>query len=263
MRLYNPKSKSGAHNVLLDFITLKVSENNKFTTLLELVNVGNFLVVKGETNNPEKTLLSKTYDEFLDWFPEYSDFFPTNFIDCIRYDAVKIDIISPYLWNRFYKTERPLYSSFQINIWNEYEGQTKFNYVDENDVYLEFGAIKPSQFTSLTSQSITPFGLSLDLRAPYYYSEMVANNMMEFAMVSEIELGLELSVLTDKPDIIIKTNSPYTNSKLSSCAMDVFDITLTEFNEMIKDHNMMDDSLFPLHEKPWNKINKKKELVIF
>ena len=263
MRLYNPKSKSGAHNVLLDFIMLKVSENNKFTTLLELINVGNFLVVKGETNNPTKVLLSKTYDEFLDWFPEYSNIFPTNFIDCINYDADKIDIISPYLWNRFYKTERPLFSDFQVDIWNEYDGQSKFNYVDENYVHLEFGSIKPSKFTPLTVQSISPFGLSLDLRAPYYYSEMVANNMMEFAMVKDMEVCLVLSVLDDLPEIMIKTNSPYSNDKLSSCAMDIFDISLPEFIELIKDHNVMDDSLFPLHEKTWNKINKKKELVIF
>jgi hypothetical protein len=63
--------------------------------------------------------------------------------------------------------------------------------------------------------------------------------------------------------IKIVSNSRYNKDIVKSLVLDVFSFDLTEFNEYVKDYDIMQDILFPGKEKPYLKQDKLKHIIVF
>ena len=59
----------------------------------------------------------------------------------------------------------------------------------------------------------------------------------------------------------IKTNSRWSNEKLSSVALDV--LCDYNINEAIEYYDINDDLFLPIADKPWNEHYKMDELILF
>jgi hypothetical protein len=63
--------------------------------------------------------------------------------------------------------------------------------------------------------------------------------------------------------IKIVSNSRYNKDIVKSLVLDVFSFDLTEFNEYVKDYDIMQDILFPGKEKPYLKQDKLEHIIVF
>jgi hypothetical protein len=219
MRLLNKNSKRFIVNLFSDFILSKIDKSEK--TIIQVSDCDNFVVVKGKSTSKEILDLLVIKEEF---FNEFKDQLydcgvdHMNIIDVISY-GVDVDKIED-VW-------------FDIN----------------KNLYQE----DKEPITNMFITSEFPYGHSLDCgRSMFYYSNYIFNHMYNLLGVSELRFFYSNTV-DSEDDLIIKvdSSSKIDNEKIRSLILDVFDFDLNQFNEKLKNYNLIDDVLKQNKEKPY------------
>lgn len=256
MKYINEKSIRGLTNFLADYIVCHINKKGDFDSVIELTNVGKFIIINGLTTSIELIDLPKIQDELKEDYKEYLSNFPDihlNFIDAITYD---VSIDEPQeLWFQFYNlTKRPVFSSFVENILSEHNNVVSINdkviEIDFND-YIDYdGEIS---YPPLNINSEFPYGYSINMgRGQFYYSEYIVHNVFNTIKATSLNLKFS-SKINDGGDfnISVVSDSIYNEKHVKSLILDCFDFDIKSFNEKIKSYNILDDILKPFDSKPW------------
>ena len=256
MKYINEKSIRGLTNFLADYIVCHINKKGDFDSVIELTNVGKFIIINGLTTCNELIDLPKIQDELKEDYKDYLSNFPDlhlNFIDAITYE---VSIHEPQeLWFKFHNlTKRPVFSSFVEEMLSENNNIISINdkvvEIDFND-YIDYdGEII---YPPLNINSEFPYGYSLKMgRSQFYYSEYIVYNI--FNTINATSLDLKFSTKTNDNDdfnISVISNSIYNEKHVKSLILDCFDFDINSFNETLNSYNILDDILKPFEVKPW------------
>jgi len=262
---------------LAEQISQRLSENNKYYTIIEVVDFVNFLVIKGFTNNQKVFSLSDFKQEFMKEEKDYLDFLGLkilNFIDLIDYKTPANDFfLETPLWFEFWNSKRPLYHSSVIE---GVENKTidvgvleSIDYTDkiECETLLPYSNVSINtylKFSNLSISSNFPFGYSLDCgKTSFYYCEYISNQL--FSVLNTDKIRFKITTNTDVNndlDITIEANSQYKDEDVKSMVLDIFDFNLTKFeNDYLKDFDFTKELSNPFGNRPWIKRDKVGELI--
>ena len=117
MKLINKNSERGFVNFLADYVLKKINSTGDYNTIIEVTNVGKFIIINGLTNCETLINLSDITSEIQNDYPDYKEYNSTNIIDVITYN-VDLEETSE-LWVKCYNSTRPIYhpnlESIQLN----------------------------------------------------------------------------------------------------------------------------------------------------
>jgi len=256
MKYINEKSIRGLTNFLADYIVCHINKKGDFDSVIELTNVGKFIIINGLTTCNELIDLPKIQDELKEEYKDYLSNFPDlhlNFIDAITYE---VSIDEPQdLWFKFHNlTSRPVFSSFVEEMLSENNNIISINdnviEIDFND-YIDYdGEIV---YPPLNINSEFPYGYSLKMgRSQFYYSEYIAYNVFNTIKATSLDLKFTTKI-NDGGDfnISVVSDSIYNEKHVKSLILDCFDFDINSFNEKIKSYNILDDILKPFELKQW------------
>lgn len=235
MNLKKRNTRSFNVNLLADFLLKKIPHEE--STIIQISDCENFLVVKGKTTSKNLLDIPKLLDEY---FEKYNEFLPEkttkNSIDLIEYDCEidnqnRLDIT-------LYNTDNCSYSYYDIN--KEYE---------EKD--------------SMIVNSEFPHGYSLNQgRILYYYLKnilySIPTNYIFTSLTFKIDKkdGLDFKVF----------NNFFTNNEeddiLQSAILDCFDFDTNELENKIKKVDILEELINPLSEYDFLKEIKKDFIII-
>jgi hypothetical protein len=117
------------------------------------------------------------------------------------------------------------------------------------DVFVE----EPEPIYELAITSEFPYGYSLNCgRLMTYYSHYIFNHMYSLLNVEDEDLKIKI-VSDSKVDI----------QSIKSLILDVFSFDLKEFNNVVKDYDLLQDILFPGKEKPYLKQDMLEHVILF
>jgi hypothetical protein len=241
MILKNPNSKYGIVNLFSDFILSKIPKNEK--TIIQVIDVINFVVIKGKTSYKEILDITKIKEEFIEKFPQIEIGYKLkNTIDLIEYDCKMKDITS-FDFVFFKNDENCSFSGKQIK-----------NFIaDPNKSYsLHFNSPYGFGDDKLYYASEFPHGYSMDQgRSLFYYGKKIFYTISP-QITSEF---LFLTISTEKDDnndfkFLVKNEDDVIDQKLTSSVLDCFDFEITDveiseddwFNEIlnpIQDHQKL------------------------
>lgn len=276
MKYINPYSRKGLVNRLAEKISIKLSDNGKYSTAVEVTDCVNFFVVKGVTVNNQIINLVDFKHEFM---KEESDFIKKmgirniNLIDVIEYKQnISLDV-APY-WFEFYNSKRPIYHKQIIEV---VENEPKYvedtleslGYTDK----LEFEVGFPSNFwesnrfgysSQMSVSSNFPYGYTLDFGKSYlYYSEYICNQLFSVLNTSKIFFRFTKDI-SDNGDlnIIINSNSQYSDEDVKSMVLDIFDFNIVKFEtDFLRNYDFISELTNPFDIKPWINRDKVRELM--
>jgi hypothetical protein len=227
MKYINPNSKSGIVNRLSDFILSNIGEEYK--TIIEVVYLGNFFVVKGLTESDKILNLREIIDKFTE---KYSYLlFPhnitnINFIDIMSYNHKFTDTTVDF---KFFDSEIPRFDFNTINYVKNNIIELNQNYIENNETCLYFSensgiSVLYEKLNSLSISSEFPFGYSLNNgRLKFFYCEYIVNHIVKTSGSDSMVFRLLNN------DFKIISDSLVDVSKLESLVLDVFDFNLPKF----------------------------------
>lgn len=273
MNLVNPKSIEGYVNHFADrLVILSESYRSKFHVTFHFPNI---LVISGLNTSSNLFNLSKIHSDFIEEFPHYLELIGTKqvkFIDLTNnYEFTDYETTLETYWFDFHNTPRPIYNEFQIS-----------EFISPNHT------IPFPEFTNLTSDGISlpknpripkitnvplyggyysvsssyPYGYCKDARCVMYTSEFIAYNLFRFTKTKKLKIfNTQMSPLFLMDELSIKGDYKYSENKIVSMAIDVFDDY--DMLEVVADYNIEDDLLKPIADKPWLEAWKVGEMIIF
>ncbi len=218
-------------NLLADFILTRIDK--KENSIIQVTDCETFFVINGQTTSETVLDIEKIKTDFSEWFGDILKdvgIEKLNTIDVIRYGQ-------------------------EIN--NIEKGWISVN----KEVFVE----EPEPIYELAITSEFPYGYSLNCgRLMTYYSHYIFNHMYSLMGTDEVKFYFTKEEDEDE-DLKIKivSNSRYNKDIVKSLVLDVFSFDLTEFNEYVKDYDIMQDILFPGKEKPYLKQDKLKHIIVF
>lgn len=231
MRKINKNSRRGIVNLLADFILTRIDK--KENSIIQVTDCETFFVINGQTTSETVLDIEKIKTDFSEWFGDILKdvgIEKLNTIDVIRYGQ-------------------------EIN--NIEKGWISVN----KEVFVEES--EPIYELAITSEF--PYGYSLNCgRLMTYYSHYIFNHMYSLMGTDEVKFYFTKEE-DEGEDLKIKivSNSRYNKDIVKSLVLDVFSFDLTEFNEYVKDYDIMQDILFPGKEKPYLKQDKLEHIIVF
>lgn len=272
MKLIKLNTKLGVINLFSDYILKYIDKT--LDTVIQVTDVGHFLIINGVTESSELLDIQKIKDDFI---AEYYDLLigvgyseNLNTMDLIKYNTKITKSESRYLWSTFYNSERPLYHSEVLETSKSDKFVYSINYDNGLTYELDYTSyITPSKFTILPQQitSSFPHGHSLTMnRLLLYYSEYISNQIISPSMSNQIDLFLTNKKNEEGETIIeVKFKSVISEESIKSMILDVFSFDYEKFNnDFLKDYDLCDDIKKPTEAKPWlvRDVNPK-DLIVF
>jgi hypothetical protein len=231
MRKINKNSRRGIVNLLADFILTRIDK--KENSIIQVTDCETFFVINGQTTSETVLDIEKIKTDFSEWFGDILKdvgIEKINTIDVIQYGQ-------------------------EIN--NIEKGWINVN----KEVFIE----EPEPIYELAITSEFPYGYSLNCgRLMTYYSHYVFNHMYSLMGTDEVKFYFTKEEDEDE-DLRIKivSNSNYNKDVIKSLVLDVFSFDLTEFSNVVKDYDLMQDILFPGKEKPYLKQDRLEHVIVF
>lgn len=231
MKKINKNSRRGIVNLLADFILTRIDK--KENSIIQVTDCETFFVINGQTTSETVLDIEKIKTDFSEWFGDILKdvgIEKINTIDVIRYGQ-------------------------EIN--NIEKGWISVN----KEVFVE----EPEPIYELAITSEFPYGYSLNCgRLMTYYSHYVFNHMYSLMGTDEVKFYFTKEEDEDE-DLKIKivSNSKYNKDIVKSLVLDVFSFDLKEFNEYVKDYDLLQDILFPGKDKPYTKQDKLEHIIVF
>ena len=240
MKYIDLNSKKGFVNLFADYILGYFDH----TTVIEVLDCGPFLVVRGETELTNVIDLIPIKKNFLEKYQNYN-IKNLNIIDIISYN-VKNEYKGQ--WFKYYNNERPIYSDSEIRKIENNKDKIKFEY------------------PSITITSQFPHGYGLDKgRFDYYFGEYVTNHILNITNADSIEIKYIPSLGVE--NLVLKLNlenSLLGKKHVLSLLLDTFYTkeNLSELRKLVESYNILEDLKNPLDTKPWLIKNKIDDIVV-
>jgi hypothetical protein len=240
MKYIDLNSKKGFVNLFADYILGYFDH----TTVIEVLDCGPFLVVRGETELTNVIDLIPIKKNFLEKYQNYN-IKNLNIIDIISYN-VKNEYKGQ--WFKYYNNERPIYSDSEIRKIENNKDKIKFEY------------------PSITITSQFPHGYGLDKgRFDYYFGEYVTNHILNITNADSIEIKYLPSLGIE--DLVLKLNlenSLLGKKHVLSLLLDTFYTkeNISELRKLVESYDILEDLKNPLDMKPWLIKNKIEDVVV-
>lgn len=240
MKYIDLNSKKGFVNLFADYILGYFDH----TTVIEVLDCGPFLVVRGETELTNVIDLIPIKKNFLEKYQNYN-IKNLNIIDIISYN-VKNEYKGQ--WFKYYNNERPIYSDTEIRKIENNKDKIKFEY------------------PSITITSQFPHGYGLDKgRFDYYFGEYVTNHILNITNADSIEIKYLPSLGIE--DLVLKLNlenSLLGKKHVLSLLLDTFYTkeNISELRKLVESYDLLEDLKNPLDTKPWLIKNKIEDVVV-
>jgi hypothetical protein len=231
MRKINKNSRRGIVNLFADFILTRIDK--KENSIIQVTDCETFFVINGQTTSETVLDIEKIKTDFSEWFGDILKdvgIEKINTIDIIHYGE-------------------------EIN--NIEKGWVNVN----KDVFIE----EPEPIYELAITSEFPYGYSHNCgRLMTYYSHYIFNHMYSLMGTDEVKFYFTKEEDEDE-DLKIKivSDSKIDNKSIKSLILDVFSFDLSEFNETVKDYDLLQDILFPGKEKPYLKQDMLEHVILF
>jgi hypothetical protein len=231
MRKINKNSRRGIVNLLADFILTRIDK--KENSIIQVTDCETFFVINGQTTSETVLDVEKIKTDFSEWFGDILKdvgIEKINTIDVIRYGQ-------------------------EIN--NIEKGWINVN----KEVFIE----EPEPIYELAITSEFPYGYSHNCgRLMTYYSHYIFNHMYSLMGADEVKFYFTKEEDEDE-DLKIKivSDSKIDNKSIKSLILDVFSFDLKEFEEKVKDYDLLQDILFPGKEKPYLKQDMLEHVILF
>jgi hypothetical protein len=231
MRKINKNSRRGIVNLLADFILTRIDK--KENSIIQVTDCETFFVINGQTTSETVLDVEKIKTDFSEWFGDILKdvgIEKINTIDVIRYGQ-------------------------EIN--NIEKGWINVN----KEVFIE----EPEPIYELAITSEFPYGYSHNCgRLMTYYSHYIFNHMYSLMGTDEVKFYFTKEEDEDE-DLKIKivSDSKIDNKSIKSLILDVFSFDLKEFEEKVKDYDLLQDILFPGKEKPYLKQDMLEHVILF
>lgn len=271
MKLINLNTKLGVINLFSDYILKHI--NPKHNSIIQVTDVGHFLIINGTTDSSDLLDFSKIKDDFISEYHNlllsvgYSE--NLNTMDLIKYSTKIVEGDNRYLWSTFYNSTRPLYHQEVIDASKSDKSVYSIDYKDGVFYEIDYNSyISPSKFNTIPQQitSSFPHGYSLSMgRGLLYYSEYIANQIIRPSMANKIDLFLtNRKNNEDEIMLEVKFKSSISEETIKSMILDVFSFDYDKFNKDIEGYDLCDDIKKPTEVKPWlvNDVNPK-DLIVF
>lgn len=217
-------------NLFADYILSKFEKSDN--TIIQVTDCENFVVVNGQTTSSNVLKLGELKTEFIESNKELFESLKKedlSIIDIIKYDQEISDFQKGWI---------------DIN---------KSLYVEESEPISE-----------INTSSEFPYGHSLGCgRSMYYYSHYIFNHMYSLLGIDKLHFYYS-NELNDNEDYKIKvvSDSSYSKSQIISLVLDVFDMNLTDFNQLLLNYDFVDDILNPSLDKPYLVQDRLKDIII-
>lgn len=270
MKYINPKSIRGLVNRFADFIVSELSKDNNFVSIINVTYLDSFFVINGITESDKVLNIGPIKDKFFELnkgILEDLGIKQTNTIDVIKYNK-KPEIPTTHCFE-FYNSDRVLFKKETINLIkhldSEYESINYFNeFIVESNKFItnHFTIIPEMVFTSEY-----PYGYSVNSNRSYlYYCEYICNHL--FKTINMEYVNFKFSTLKDEKTndqlISIKTDSIYGDDYIKSLILDVFDFNIDKFvSDNLSGYDVKNEIDSQLEKKPWNKVDRMNDMVIF
>jgi len=231
MRKINKNSRRGIVNLFADFILTRIEK--KENSIIQVTDCETFFVINGQTTSKTVLDIEKIKTDFSEWFGDILKdvgIEKINTIDVIQYGQ-------------------------EIN--NIEKGWISVN----KEVFVE----EPEPIYELAITSEFPYGYSLNCgRLMTYYSHYIFNHMYNLMGTDEVKFYFTKEEDEDE-DLKIKivSDSKIDTQSIKSLILDVFSFALKEFNNVVKDYDLLQDILFPGKEKPYLKQDMLEHVILF
>lgn len=262
MKLYNTQSKEGFINLFADEILKQFGLDTH--TIINVINVDNFIIIKGITDSKK---IIDIHEFKLKYHEENKDYLNSigiqslNTIELIEYK----ESIQPkdYLWFKYYKSDRPVFSQKQITYSGEYISIDQSNFLEvlgNNTTDVE-----PQNY--LYTSSEFPYGYSLPMgRLLMYYGEMIYYNTK--SSFPSDNVAFKITTKKHSDDFAIEfsgsTSPTKTNEKMKSSILDLFDFDLENFRKVLDGYDVQDDIKKQVGPKPWlTKVLDPQDVIFF
>jgi hypothetical protein len=242
MKFIDSKSRRGFVNLFADYIVKEFGKD----TIIEVIDCGSFIVIKGETPKRELVDLSVVKERFIKENPIFNKH-NINIIDLIEYNK---EVVYQPRWFTYYPTDRCIYDQ------------------DTIDQIIGYEQLNPTNEYSLSITSEFPHGYGLDRgRFEYYFGEYVTNHIKNITNFDEF------SVLYDNTELIVEDrllqiemkNSLLNERHVRSLLLDVFYThdNLYHIKNVIGEYDILEDLRHPSSKKPWLIKNHIEDIVVF
>jgi len=234
-------------NLFADFLLKKIGLNS--STQISIVDLNNFIVVKGKTDSKEIINLSESLTEFEKEFDKsLNQNKIKNIIDLIDYD-VEIKEVDDISFN-FFNTEKCSYHHKQLEMYFANESSWDFENIpkkiDEKSLYFT------SEF---------PHGYSMNQgRLLYYFSKKIFYSIPPNYPVTSLTFEINKN-----HEDFIKVYDNFSNSydyTLQSAILDCVNMNLEKLEKELKDLDLFQELMDPTNEHEVLKKNKPEIIII-
>jgi hypothetical protein len=235
-------------NSLANFILSKIGED--CSTIIKVVDVENFFVVKGKTDSKSILNLNEIVSEFNEKFKEYSESLKiTNTIDLIEYDCnleeVKNLTITLHNSDKIDFHYKQIESFISSNKSNDYDSLVK-EITDKEFIYC-------SQF---------PNGYSMNQgRLLYYYIKKIFHSIPSTYPITTLSFIIDENKNEEDFLEVYDNFSGNFDETLKSAILDCIDFTKKQVEAEMKKVDYNFDLFNPLEEYPYLKEGKKIVII--
>jgi hypothetical protein len=235
-------------NIFADYILEQIGP--KKDSIIRVVNLQNFVVVKGITTSTEVLDLTKIKDEFQKKFASRFEFnlFFKNTIDLIEYDTkLKQEDFFEHI---YFNSDNPSFNQKQIeHLLKNNESNDFVNYVmkaNEDDMVIS------SNF---------PHGFSIKTnRDLYYYFKKVINSIPSNYPWSSVKIKVSRNNIEETLEV--SDDNGEINKTLESFILDYFDFNLSKIQEKTTYDDFYKETLEPLSQSELLKKDNDDYVII-
>jgi hypothetical protein len=231
-------------NSLSNFILSKIGQEH--STIIKVVDLGNFFVVKGKTDCKSILNLNEVVSEFNEKFEEFSEFLKiTNTIDLIEYDCDLEEVKNLTI---------TLHNSDKIDF--HYKQIESFKLSEKSNDYDFF--VKELDNKQMVYCSQFPNGYSLSQgRLLYYYIKKIFYSIPSTYPITTLTFTIDENKNEEDYLEVFDNFSGHNDETLKSAILDCIDFTKKQVESEMKKVDCNFDILNPLEEYPYLKEGKK------
>lgn len=235
-------------NLLANYILEKIGIDS--STVIKVVDLGNFFVIKGKTESKDILNLSDVISEFTEKFKHhFEELKITNTIDLIEYDC-EIEELKK-LTLTLHNTDKSDFHYKQIEYFENNQSSTYFDFVP-----------KSINQNDLVFTSEFPYGYSMNQgRSLYYYIKKIFYSLPSNYPITTLTITINES--NEGDDFIEVYNNFHGNNDdtLKSAILDCMDFTKNQVELQMKKVDCNLELLNPLEEHPYLKDGKKFMII--
>lgn len=249
MNLNKIGSRGFIVNLLADYLVHKLGKDS--SSIIEAIDCGNFIVIKGKTNSEEVLDLSKAISELKEKYSKIIDEKQlTHTIDLIEYNSELKDVSKLNL--TLYNTENCVFSNRQME--NYFKVKNSLN---SNLFPFEINE------DEMSYKSEFPFGYSLNQgRLIYYFLKKLFYSIPSNYLMNTITFFLDMTKENENILEVFDNFNDENDNILKSLILDHVDFNFEKLKKEILDLDLTQELFNPTEDFEILKQNKFQMIVI-